>query len=381
MMRFRFLPFFPALAILCALGACSSKTESDKASGGNASASEDAFLAEVRKEAAKSPAGPGAAPAAAGLPKIELQTTAYDMGVVPSTEIAVQKMKVFNRGQAPLKIERVSTSCGCTTGEMEQSLIPPGGESNLIIRVDPKKIPGFFASKVLTVHSNDAANPHPTIDVVTHVQPEVEFDPEVLDFGSVELGQSAKASARVRQMQDAPLELTSAVFQRDPPYLKVTQTLAPEAEWRTPGKREYVIDVEILPTAPTGPYDEWIILSTNLTRIAQLPLKFKGTIVGPYELAPRTVAVRGVTPGTPMTGVLTLTGKQDLRVLEVANSNTAVKVTHRPGEKPNTVTFDFTVPERTASPSLRDTWKIVFEVAGQRHEESVPAVIILTREN
>jgi hypothetical protein len=383
MKRFKIVPLLLALAVPIWLSGCSPKTDGEKTSGTlTADQTEDAFLADVRNEASKVPAGAGTGVASAlGQPKIELQTTAYDMGVVPSTEIAVRKMKIFNRGEAPLKIDRIATSCGCTTGEMEQSLIPPGGEANLVIRVDPKRIPGFYANKALTVHNNDPANPHPVINVVTHVEPEVEIDPEILDFGTVQLGESAKATVRVRQMQDAPFELSGAVFQRDPPFLHVTQALAPETEWRRPGKREYVITVDILPSAPSGPYDEWVILSTNLTRMQQMPLKFKGIVVGPYEFVPRTVTMRGVAPGTPLTHVLTLTGKQDLRVIEVTNSNTAVQITHGPGEKPNTVTFGFTVPQRTPSPSLRDTWKIVFEVAGQRHEESVPVVIILTRQN
>ncbi len=378
MNSFRSLRWVLMLTLPVLIAACS-KSGDQK----TADESEEDFITSVRQEATQVSTAESVAPApqAVGTPKIELQTTAYDMGIVPGNAIAIQKMKVFNRGDAPLKIDRISTSCGCTTGEMEQLLIAAGGEGNLIIRVDPKKIPGFYANKVLTVYSNDPVNPNPTINVVTHVQPEVEFEPETLDIGRVELGAGLKTTVRLRQLQDAPLEVSSVVFQRDPPFLRASSVLVPEAEWRTPGKREYLITVDVLAEAPAQEYDEWIILSTNLERTAQLPYKFKGVVVGPYDLAPRSIALRAVEPGQVRTDVLMLTGKEEVKIIEVANSNTSVKVSHRAGDKPTIVAFDVIVPERTPTPSLRDTWKIVFEMGGKRYEDSVPVIIILAREN
>ncbi len=363
-------------ALPALLAACAPKS----GDATTADQSEADFVDSVRQAAAPAPAQTPALTPAGAVPKIELQTDAYDMGVVPSDAIAVQKMKVFNRGAAPLKIEKITTTCGCTTGEMEQSLIPAGGESDLIIRVDPKKIPGFYSNKVLTIYTNDPVTPHSTVNVVTQVQPEVEFDPEQLDIGRIDLGTGLKITARLRQLQDAPLEVSGAVFQRDSPFLRASSALVPEAEWRTPGKREYLLTVEVLADAPADAYDEWIIVSTNLTRTAQLPYKFKGAVVGPYEITPRTVALRAVEPGQPRTDVLTLTGKQDVKIVEVTNTNGSVKVSHRATDKPTLVTFDVVVPTRTPTPSLRDTWKIIFEMDGKRYEDSIPVILILASE-
>ena len=50
------------------------------------------------------------------------------------------------------------------------------------------------------------------------------------------------------------------------------------------------------------------------------------------------------------------------------------------GRVPLVVVFDVTVPERPATPSLRDTWKIMFSTGDKRYEESIPVVLILSRE-
>lgn len=362
----------PFLIVSCSKSANTADTSGDP---------DEAFLAGVREATGAVPVVPDNDPAAKGMPKIELQTAHFDMGVVPGNEIAVQSMKIYNRGTAPLKIDRVQTSCGCTTGEMELNLIPPNGEARLIIHVDPKKIPGFQTTKVLTIHNSDPLNPRPQIDVTTTVAPEMEVDPDVVDFGSIPRGEGFKRTIRIRQLQDAPLEVTGAAFQRDFPFVSSKFAPIPEAEWRTPGKREYTIDIEISPEAPAGTVNEWFIISSNVDRMPQFSMRVRGTIVGPYQFTPATVTVRGAQIATPIENVLSLAGREPITILEVANSNPAVQVTHRSAQDPKAVTFDLTIPQPSASLTLRDTWRIVFEVGGEREEQQIPVVIVLAREN
>ncbi len=366
-----------------ALTACTKPAGSTESATPSAAATadpEEDFLAGVRKESGTELAADAKA-VVPGVPKIELQTNHYDMGIIPGTEIAVQSMKIYNRGSAPLKISRVQTSCGCTTGEMENTLIPPGGESRLIIRVDPKKIAGFQTTKILTIHNTDPENPNPTIDVTTTVAPELEVDPEVMDFGQIPMGQAFKHTLRVRQLQDAPLEVSGAAFQRDLPFLKSSFAPVPESEWRTPGKHEYTVTVEVSADAPAGELNELFIISSNVPRMPQFSMRLKGTIVGPFTFTPATVTLRGAQTGAPIQNVLSLTGKEAVKILEVANSNPAIQVAHRPGTDPNTVLFDLTVPQPSTSLTLRDTWRIVFETGGVREEQQIPVVVVLAREN
>ncbi len=358
------------------LAACSDSTNTAETTGDP----DEAFLADVRRSAGAEPTA-GGDPGARGMPKIELQTTHYDMGVVPGHEIAVQSMKVYNRGTAPLTIRNVQTSCGCTTGQMEQNVIPPNGEARLIIHVDPKKIPGFQTTKVLTVHSNDPMTPHISIDVTTTVAPEMEVEPEVIDFGRIATGEGFKQTIRVRQLQEAPLEISGAAFQRDLPFLSSSHAPVPETEWRTPGKREFTITVEVAPEAPAGTMNEWFIISSNVPRMPQYSMRVRGTIEGPYEFIPATITLRGANTGELIQNVLSLTGRETVAVLEVANSNPAIEVTHRATPDPKTVVFDLKIPQPSTSLTLRDTWRIVFEVAGTRQEQQIPVVIVLAREN
>ena len=99
-------------------------------------------------------------------------------------------------------------------------------------------------------------------------------------------------SARIRQLQEGPLEVKSAALGRDLPFIEIKTEAVPESEWAAAGKREFTLTAKIGAKAPVGVYDEWIWVNTNITRYANMPVKLKGTVVGPYDVSPRSVAER-----------------------------------------------------------------------------------------
>jgi hypothetical protein len=63
-------------------------------------------------------------------------TAAYDFGPVVKGEIATAELSVTNSGSAPLVIEAVSTSCGCTTATLSTMTIDPGQAAILSVAYD-----------------------------------------------------------------------------------------------------------------------------------------------------------------------------------------------------------------------------------------------------
>lgn len=60
----------------------------------------------------------------------------YDLGTVVKGERAVADLAVYNRGDRPLTVLGVATSCGCTTATLDPMVIPAGGEGHLRIEYD-----------------------------------------------------------------------------------------------------------------------------------------------------------------------------------------------------------------------------------------------------
>ena len=69
-------------------------------------------------------------------PDIALLPESADLGEVSNGEILTIEAEVLNNGGAPLQIEQISTSCGCTTAEIDQRTIPAGSIATLTITFD-----------------------------------------------------------------------------------------------------------------------------------------------------------------------------------------------------------------------------------------------------
>ena len=74
--------------------------------------------------------------ACGGQPRVEVETERFDLGQMVNGEVVTRELVVRNTGTADLVIQQVTTSCGCTTAEVEPTVIPPGGMARLRITFD-----------------------------------------------------------------------------------------------------------------------------------------------------------------------------------------------------------------------------------------------------
>jgi len=107
-----------------------------------------------------------------GQPHVEVDVTRHDFGAIPQGEVATVQIPVRNTGKADLKIESVSTSCGCTTADVQPTVIPPGGEGTLTIRYDSGSHPdtGKIRRDVF-VATNDPDEQEVVVIITADVQP------------------------------------------------------------------------------------------------------------------------------------------------------------------------------------------------------------------
>lgn len=93
-----------------------------------------------------------------GEPDISLAQQSAQLGVVTNGEVRGLTTEVLNRGQAPLIIEAVTTSCGCTSATVEPATIPAGGTGTLKVTYDSGAHGPEFAGPIerqVFIASND----------------------------------------------------------------------------------------------------------------------------------------------------------------------------------------------------------------------------------
>jgi len=98
-------------------------------------------------------------------PEIIFEQTKHDFGKVEeSIHYAIHRFPFTNSGTAPLYIQQVHTSCGCTTPDWTRDSIPPGGKGFIEARFETNNRIGSF-QKSITVYSNAISAPLVHLDI------------------------------------------------------------------------------------------------------------------------------------------------------------------------------------------------------------------------
>jgi len=109
----------------------------------------------------------GHAPAVAG-PRLVLEHTSHDFGEVTQGKIVEHRFPFSNGGDAELRIEDVSTPCGCTVGLPDKTDLKPGESSYIDVTYDSAARSGDV-ERVVTVRSNDPVEPERTLHLHARV--------------------------------------------------------------------------------------------------------------------------------------------------------------------------------------------------------------------
>ena len=95
-----------------------------------------------------------------------------ELGDMPNGEIAERELVVHNDGQAPLVVDTITTSCGCTTAVLEPMTIAPGTSGTLRITFDSgahgPDLRGPLLREVM-IASNDPASPEVVVSVTANI--------------------------------------------------------------------------------------------------------------------------------------------------------------------------------------------------------------------
>jgi hypothetical protein len=105
-------------------------------------------------------------------PIIALETANLALGDMPNGQIAERAVAVRNDGDAPLVVDTVTTSCGCTTAALEPMTIAPGESGVLRIVFDSGAHGPDLRGPILrevTLVSNDPATPEAVVAVSANI--------------------------------------------------------------------------------------------------------------------------------------------------------------------------------------------------------------------
>lgn len=107
-------------------------------------------------------------------PKIEITPLTFDFGEIKFGEIAQAIFKVKNTGEEILEIQRVATSCACTTAQVNKEKINPSEEAELLVKYDTTAMGNSAHGKgkqerIIYLKSNDPLSPQAEVMIYADV--------------------------------------------------------------------------------------------------------------------------------------------------------------------------------------------------------------------
>lgn len=97
--------------------------------------------------------------------------TVHDFGSVPEGPQLEYNFKFVNKGSTPLKIEKVTTSCGCTAATTNgKEEYGKGEEGSIHVSFNTRGRSGV-QEKTLMVFSNDSKEPQKVLKITCNIDP------------------------------------------------------------------------------------------------------------------------------------------------------------------------------------------------------------------
>ncbi|MBN2307431.1 MAG: DUF1573 domain-containing protein [Candidatus Hydrogenedentes bacterium] len=225
--------------------------------------------------------------AAAG-PTCEIDAPLVDLGTVLAGTQARHDFTIRNTGDEDLKLDRKSTSCGCTVLSAPRS-IEPHGAATIGIRFEV----GSARRGTISVHfgSNDPDMPQFTLTLQYRGVEHVFSEPAYVDLSGARVGKEGRASVAMRAAVEGR---TFRILKVRPsaPWLGIDESLALPTE---PGM-EHTLVLTVRPPRQ-GTVRERVIVRTDDPKARIIEVPVLGTIAGPYRVEPGTLSFGTVAGG------------------------------------------------------------------------------------
>jgi hypothetical protein len=218
--------------------------------------------------------------------KIEVEPKEFNFGEVWQGMLAKKEFTIKNTGEGALTIDARS-SCGCTVPSKPKSPLPPGESTTFTITYDTSRL--GEAHKVVTLATNDAAQPALQIPVNGNVKPLFETSPAtLLNFEWLDVEDETSKALTLRNKYDKPLTL----------HLREGQefgTFKIDLKEIKPGE-EYELTATTKPPLKLGYNGTMVHLETGLPDLPPLTVQVTGNAQPRVFLSPFVLAV---TPDDP----------------------------------------------------------------------------------
>jgi len=200
--------------------------------------------------------------AQAAKPRAVFKATSHDFGKVKQGEVVSHEFVFKNEGGAPLVVEKVETTCGCTAALVSEKTIAPGKEGKIKATFDTRGYSGRLA-RYLYLVSNDAENPRRELSLAADIQvppsARIDVDRYNVDMGLVLEGEVPAAKVVIKSAGERELKVELA--HENVQFFSAGKPLA--SPFFLPRGESREVELRFPPQSKTGVLRDYILIKSN----------------------------------------------------------------------------------------------------------------------
>lgn len=228
----------------------------------------------------------------ADAPRAAIAETTYNFDKMEKGAKGRHAFPIRNEGESPLTVEFLSHTCKCTQVELDGKpvevgdliTIPPGGKGEALLEWAGAAAGPFRHGA--SFETNDPALSRLELNIEGEIVESTTLQPSLLSFGSVQVGEPAKAEAMVVAFAEPEVKILSHEVVDAKLADRVKIAVEPVAKDKLPAGAAAAarIVATFEPGSTLGPFAGAVHLKTNLERAASLVLPIHGTVKGDISI-------------------------------------------------------------------------------------------------
>ncbi len=206
----------------------------------------------------------------AAQPRIEVASSEYDFGSIEEGEKVTHVFRFSNTGDAPLHIERVRSSCGCTVPRLSDEILAPGDVGEVEAVFDSRRFNGQVV-KTIYLYTNDPLHDVVQLSLRGTVNRLLAAEPPRVDFGVMKSGEQRKTEVSLVNNGSEAIELGDVAVS-NPAVAAELQSDVIEPESKV------ILSLSVIAEQEHGRLSGYVIIPTSHQSISEIRLPIFGTV-------------------------------------------------------------------------------------------------------
>jgi len=231
----------------------------------------------------------GGTDAPAGTPKVVVEQSQFDLGVVDPSEPCAHVFWIRNEGTAPLRLARGRTSCNCTMSTLPERPVAPGGRAGVRVGSKLTGKTGHFTHSAAVITS-DPNRRIAEFTISGLIRTHLGLSPPRLVFSTMPRGESQSGAALLYSQAWEQFEIVRVEPSVPELHWEVERARA-ESLKELEARAGYAVRVTTPAGLAPGPFSERLVIEAAPQGAAgearTLTLPITGSVPSPVELLGR----------------------------------------------------------------------------------------------